>query len=172
MQFPNFSYVARAVAAVCLLATLTLTGCGYKFTNDHPSIFGDGTATMRIKEVDNTTVFPWINQTLRSQLYDEITDRNIAIMTASESADYEMVIKISKFTITSRVLGTKRETLEYTVELEFEATVYGGEETEVVWGSGKTSISRAYPTSDARFAGTQITKLLVESIADKMRDTF
>jgi outer membrane lipopolysaccharide assembly protein LptE/RlpB len=126
---------------------------------------------MRIREVKNSTIYPWINQVVRSCMYDEITDRNIAVMTASESSDYSMVIDIEKFTINSRILGTKEETLEYTITLTFSATVYDSK-NEQIWTSNSTSLSRSYPTSDARFAGTQITDLLVQAMVDKMRNTF
>lgn len=171
MTLPTLSSVSRIFAVLCLLASLSLTGCGYSLTNNQPSLFGNGSSTMRIREVKNSTIYPWINQIVRSSMYDEITDRNIAMMTASESSDYSMVINITKFTIDSRVLGTKEETLEYTVALTFNAEVYD-DKNEQVWTSGSTSLSRAYPVSDARLAGTQITNLLVEKLADKMRNTF
>jgi len=104
-------------------------------------------------------------------MYDEITQRNIAVMTASESSDYSMVIDITAFTINSRVSGTKDETLEYTISLTFNATIYDSENKEV-WTSGSTGMSRAYPTSDARVAGTQVSRLIIERMVDKMRYEF
>ncbi|KAF1075434.1 LPS assembly lipoprotein LptE [Halodesulfovibrio sp. MK-HDV] len=171
MTFPTLSSASRIFAVLCLLASLSLTGCGYSLTNNQPSLFGSGSSTMRIREVKNSTIYPWINQVVRSCMYDEITDRNIAVMTASESSDYSMVIDIERFTINSRVLGTKEETLEYTITLTFSATVYDSKNEEI-WTSNSTSLSRSYPTSDARFAGTQITNLVVQAMVDKMRNTF
>lgn len=171
MTLPTLSSVSRIFAVLCLLASLSLTGCGYSLTNNQPSLFGTGSSTMRIREVKNSTIYPWINQVVRSSMYDEITDRNIAKITASESADYSIVIDIEKFTINSRILGTKEETLEYTVYLTFSAVVYDSN-NEQVWTSNSTSLSRSYPTSDARLAGTQIANLLVEKMVDKMRNTF
>ncbi|SIN69784.1 LPS assembly lipoprotein LptE [Halodesulfovibrio marinisediminis] len=170
MTLPTFSSVSRIVAALCLLASLTLTGCGYSLTNNQPSLFGNGSSTMRIREVKNSTIYPWINQVVRSSMYDEITNRNIAIMTASESSDYSMVIDIEKFTIDSRVLGSKEETLEYTVNLVFNTKVYDDKNKEI-W-SGSASLSRSYPVSDARIAGTQLANLLVQKMVDQMRNTF
>ncbi|MEZ6853382.1 LPS assembly lipoprotein LptE [Halodesulfovibrio aestuarii] len=171
MTLPTLSSASRILAVLCLLASLSLTGCGYSLTNNQPSILGNGSSTMRIREVKNATIYPWINQIVRSSMYDEITNRNIAIMTGSESADYSMVIDIEKFTISSRVLGTKDETLEYTVYLVFNATVYDNK-NEQVWSSGSTGRSRSYPVSDARLAGTQIANLLVQKMVDNMRNRF
>lgn len=171
MMLPRFSAVSRLCAILTLFAALTLTGCGYTFTNNQPSLFGDGSSTMRIREVKNSTIYPWINQVLRTSMYDEITDRDIAVMTGSEDADYSMVIDIQKFTIDSRVRGKKNETLDYTITLTFTVSVYN-KNNELVWASERTSLARSYPTSDARLAGTQISNLLVEKIVDKMRNTF
>ena len=172
MLFPKYSTIVRAAAAFCLLAALTLTGCGYKVTNSQTSIFGDGSSTMFIRNVNNSTVYPWITQSLRTVMYDELTDRNIVKMTDSEDADYKMDIDISKFSTRSRVLGVKDEVLEYTVNLTFVANVYDGKTNELKWTSNSVSISRAYPTNDERLAGEEITRLLVEKIADQLRSSF
>lgn len=171
MTLPRFSSISRIITICCLLATVTLTGCGYTLTNNQPSVLGTGSSTVRIREVKNSTIYPWINQVVRSSMYDEITKRNIAIMTASESSDYSMVIDITAFTINSRISGTKDETLEYTISLTFNTIVYDDQNQEV-WTSGSTGLSRSYPTSDARFAGTQISRLIIERMVDKMRNEF
>ncbi|MCT4536169.1 hypothetical protein [Halodesulfovibrio sp.] len=171
MTLPALSSVSRLCALICLLATLALSGCGYTFTNNQPSLFGDGSSTMRIREVKNSTIYPWITQVVRTAMYDEITDRNLAVMTASDKADYSMVIDVEKFTINSRIKGTKDETLEYTVTIIFSTSVYS-KANKLVWTSDKTTLSRSYPVSDERTAGVEIINLLVEKMADKMRNTF
>ena len=172
MLFPKLSIFSRVAALMCLLAAITLTGCGYKTTNNQSSLFGDGTSTMQIREVKNATIYPWINQVLRTSMYDEITNRNIAVMTGSSSADYDMVINIKRFSTRSRVLGTKDETLEYTVRLTFVADVYDGVTNQLVWTSNDVTIERPHPTDDERLAGEEITELLVQKLADQMRSTF
>ncbi|MCG8530799.1 MAG: LPS assembly lipoprotein LptE [Desulfovibrionales bacterium] len=172
MLFPQCSIVSRTATLICLLAALLLSGCGYTTTNSQPSLFGNGTSTMHIREVKNATIYPWLNQSLRTAMYDEITNRHIAVMSGSSSADYAMVLDIKKFSIRSRVLGTKDETLSYTVSLTFVADVYDNATKELVWTSNDATISRAYSTNDERTTGDEITALLAQKLADKMRNTF
>ncbi len=172
-----WSPTSRQKRALCLctllaVSMLLLGGCGYQFAGKEKGIFGSPTATLRLAEVENPSMYAWLPQRLRSAMHDEVNRRNLATWVDAAPSDYTMRIKISEFTLRSHVKDSTDTTLLYTANLNFEATVYSGSTNSVVWRSGSRSLARTYDTKDPQTAGTDAAKLLVQYICDSMRNSF
>ena len=165
-------YAAFVVVAV-LMVSLTLSGCAkYSFSQGGPSILGDGTKTLKIKEVDNPTMYPWLPFHLRSQLRDEIGARKLAVWVDEGRADYELRVKVKSFSLRSWARSSTDTSLIYTATLNAELIVYNGATNTQAWTSGPQTYSDQYETLEEATAVRETTRLLTRKLVDKMRHNF
>ena len=66
-----------------LLVCLMLTGCGYVWRGQEGSlsensVLGNGSKTLKIKSVEQTSLYPWLTYQVRSLVRDDINARNLA----------------------------------------------------------------------------------------------
>ena len=66
-----------------LLVCLMLTGCGYVWRGQEGSlsensVLGNGSKTLKIKSVEQTSLYPWLTYQVRSLVRDDIHARNLA----------------------------------------------------------------------------------------------
>jgi hypothetical protein len=158
-------------------AALPLAGCGYQLGADAPSLFNrNGTArelaTLKIKEVENPTLFPWLNYTLRNHLRDEVNARNMAAWVDSGRADFEISIRVDHYNYRSWFHDEKDMPLLYEADITLEATLYKGGTNEVVWRSGLVTYRQTYETVNQTLAANEILQNLIRQLVDRMRQDF
>ena len=162
----------RLVVPLLLLAGLCLGSCGYQLASSGSSVMGDGTATLKIKEVDNPTLYPWLPHSIRSRLRDEIGARYLAQWVDSGSADYEIQINIIRYT-SREWIRTEVDTSQlYDTDLTIEAILYEGSTNKEVWRSGPLSYSERTEHVDEKQASGDLITQVVRLLADKLRQTF
>jgi len=167
--------VVRAVTAVALFAVLlaALSGCaGYRLTTEDTGIFGDGTKTIKIKGVDNPTMYPWLPYLLRSALRDEVGARSLGVWKDEGRADYEIKLRVRHFQIRGDVRDSDDTSQLYTASMAAEATVYDGTTNAVVWESKAVSYSNSYDTYNEQDAAEEVGTELVRRLVDRMRQHF
>ncbi|MDR2799799.1 MAG: hypothetical protein LBB52_00850, partial [Desulfovibrio sp.] len=79
---------------LCLALALFCAGCGYTLASDSPSVLGAGTKTLKVKGVDYPTLQPWLPNSIRSVLRDEVGARYLAQWVDSGPADFEIQINV------------------------------------------------------------------------------
>ncbi len=170
----NSRRLQRFSSLMCLALMLAvLSACGgYQFAPDSPSIFGDGSKTIKVKGVDYPTLQPWLPHALRSSLRDELAARHMAVWVDSGPADYEIQIKVLSFTSREWFNADTNIPAIYDNRLTLEAIVYQGDTNRVVWRSGAISYSD-HEENPSEYSGsgdiiTQTMRLLI----DKMRNAF
>ena len=67
---------SRRSFLVGLAACLLLAGCGYTWRGQEgslseDSVLGKGDKTLRIRDIDQTTLYPWLPYMIRSQIRDD-----------------------------------------------------------------------------------------------------
>lgn len=166
--------VLSAVALLAALSALSaLTGCaGYNLTSEETGIFGDGSKTLKIKSVDNPTMYSWLPYMLRSALRDEIAARSLAVWKDDGRADYEVKLRVHYFRLRGDVRDSDDRTQLYTASMAAEATVYDGATNAVVWESGLIGYYDSYDTYNERDAAEKVGLELVRRLVDRMRQRF
>ena len=164
----------RWVSLVLLCAvTLLFCGCaGYQFAADSPSILGDGTKTLKIKEVDNPSLEAWLPHSIRSVLRDEITARHLAVWVDQSPADYEITIKILAFTSREWMRDEYDVAVLFDNTLSIEAIVYDGATNKEIWRSGSISYSDRSDEPGAKAGAESIIQQVSQRLADRLRNTF
>lgn len=164
-------------STLLLCAALLLAGCGYHLGADAPSVFNkNGTskelATLKIKEVENPTLFPWLNYMLRANLRDEVGARHVARWVDSGRADFEISVKVDHYTYRSWVIDNKDVPLLYDANIQLDATIYQGNTNTVVWRSGPLTYAQTFESVAEKDAAEDILRNLIRLLVDKMRQEF
>lgn len=167
------THSAQRIMALCLLCTgLLLSACGYKLAADTPSILGDGTKTLKIKEVSNPTLEAWLPAAVRSGLRDEITARHLAVWVDSGPADYEIQIDIKGYTSREWMSSRTDVAMLYDNKLTINATIYDGTTNSVVWQSGNISYSDRSEEVGQEGSTNRLIAQLMSRLSEKLRNTF
>ena len=162
-------------AALCFL-TATLAACGYGFGSDAPSVLKATSPgvrpTIKIKSVDNPTLYPWLPYTIRTEFRDELAARNVALWVDSGRADYEVALKVHSFTIRSWLTDPDDSTSLYTASLALEGIFYKSGTNEEIWRSRPMWYSQSYDHVQERAAAEELTRELVRRLISSMRQAF
>lgn len=139
----------KSFAGLCLC--VFLAACGYQLHGyDTPavaSVLGDGSKTLKITAVEQTSLYPWVPHFLRSLARDEINLRKLAQWVDDDDADYNMEIRVPSFQARSFVSDNKDVTLINSAIVELELVFYHGANGTVAWRSGIITYSERYEYS-------------------------
>ena len=163
-----------AVSALLCLLLLCLFagGCGYHLASSSPSILGDGSKTLKVKGVESPTLHPWLPNSIRSRLRDEIGARYLATWVDSGSADYEIQINVINFS-TREWIRTEQDTTQvYSTSLSIQAIIYEGSTNKEIWRSRRIAYSEYGEQADEKQASGDIIAQVIRKLADEMRNTF
>lgn len=170
--FPRWALAGLAL----LLCTALLGGCSYTWKGQQSahssnSVLGDGTKTVRIRDVEHSTLYAWMPYSVRSLLRDEINARRLASWQDSGQADYELSVRIPTFTV--QAYGQSRETNQlFTVTMSLELQVFDGHTNEQVWRSGLISYAERYQSVNEERAIDEAIRNIMLRAVDSMQNTF
>ncbi len=176
--------VSFILLLACLLGALVQAGCGYQLTSREPSVLtrlsnstvvpgDDGTLpTMKIKGINNPTLYISLEHQLRSAFRDAIANRNIARWQDFGLADYELQINIVKYTLEGWGYSRSGDSVMYNASMSMNAVVYSGETNQPVWSSGTVSLARTYDTDNEADAARALALEIVDRLVDRMRSVF
>ena len=160
---------------VCVLA-VSLAGCGYGFGTESASVLeptAPGTLpTIKVKSVENPTLYPWLSYLVRSELRDELAARGIAQWVDSGRADYEISIKIESFQMRSWFTDSEDRTTLFSPTMTLTGIVHRGDSNAEVWRSSALSYTQSYETAQERVAAADLTRELVRRLITRMRSAF
>ena len=159
-----------------LLLCLGLAACSYSWrgqeqsTSTH-SVLGDGSKTLKIRDVEHSTLYQWMPYTVRSQIRDEINARKLAAWVDSGQADFELGIRIPRFNISA--YGHSRDSNQLlTVSMQLELVVYDGHTNQQVWTSGLITYSEKYQSVNEERAVDEALRMILLRAVDSMQNTF
>lgn len=163
-------------AICCLCLVLLLSGCGYTFRGQENSrathsVFGTGTSTLKITEIDQPTLYPWLPYLLQTLMRDEINARGLAIWKDSGQTDYGLGVKVHEFQFDS--YGQSRsQNLLYEAKIITEYIVYDGRTNEVIWSSGRMRYSESYKNVNEETAIQELLENAIRLALDRMQRKF
>jgi hypothetical protein len=176
MSLPTSIFRAVRGTALVFMAAFCLTACGYGFGMDSESVLvplrEGARPSLKIKSVDNPTLFPWVSHIIPSEVRDEIAARKLATWVDTGKADYELVIKVDTFTFRSWLTDKDDVTTLYSASMVFEGIVYKSDTNEEVWRSGGIGYSQNYEQVQERVAASELTRELARRLASRMQQTF
>ncbi len=165
--------------SVLLLGVLLcafLGGCGYVWRGQEgslseDSVLGTGNKTLRLKEVDQTTLYPWLTYKIRSLIRDDINARNLAIWVDEGKADFTLTVRVPSFQV--RSYGEYRNQSQlFTATINMELIVYDGGTNTEVWRSGPVSYSDTFENSNEEAAIQEVIFMAVRRCIDRLQQRF
>ena len=157
---------------VFLLCLACVSCGGYSLTSMQPSVLGDGDKTLKVKAIDNPTMYAWLPYALRSALRDEVNARNLARWQDSGATDLEIRLTVHSFQIRGDARSARDVTLLYTATMRLSAMLYDGPTNTVKWQSGILSYSETYEAANAQEAARELSRELIRRLTDRMRQKF
>lgn len=157
-----------ALALLCLLQA----GCGYKLASDEPSVLGSGEKTVKIKRVENPTLYPWLSPQIRTIVHDEVNYRKLGRWVDSGEADYELDVEVTRFRVSDHGYSREGTSVMYSASMTMIISVYDGSTNKLIWSSGKIELSRVYDTDSAQAAAQELSRELVRRGMDRMMFAF
>lgn len=170
--------ITHALARLLILClTLTaLAGCGYGFGTDAPSVMPSlipgALPTIKVKSVENPTLYPWLPYVIRTELRDELAARRLGQWVDTGRAEYEIAIRVENFLIRSWLLDSDDKTSLYSASMTMEGIIYRGDSNEEVWRSGKIGYSQSYESIQERLVAEDLTRELIRRLLSAMRNAF
>lgn len=161
----------RALAAMALV--LALTACGYHVTSlqkNAPLALPKDCRSLFLKSVENPTLNPEIDLTLRTEVRDEFTKHGGVTWAKREAATGYLHIKVISFTTSSSVTDENDNTLQSTASISMVAWVTRKSDGKEVWRCG-TSHSETF-TSDEESAKEDVIEVAARKLADRMREDY
>ena len=165
----------QAAAAVLVLCAL-LSGCGYTWrgqegSRSETSVLGDGTKTLKIKEIEQTTLFSWLPYMTRSLLRDDITERGLAKWVDEGPADYTITVRIPSFQI--RSYGQYQDSSQlFTGNMNMQLILYDGRTNTEVWQSGPLYYSDNFENANEEQAIREILQMAIRRAVDRLQQKF
>lgn len=171
-RIPALLQVAVAFLLLCIL----LSGCGYTLrgqegSRSEDSVLGNGSKTLKIKEIDQTTLFPWLPYMVRSILRDDITERGLAQWVDEGASDYTLTVKIASFQI--RSYGQYQHSSQlFTGTLNMQLILYDGRTNTEVWQSGPLYYSDNFENANEEEAIREILQMTIRRAVDRLQQKF
>jgi hypothetical protein len=127
---------------------------------------------MKIKGINNPTLYIALEHHLRSAARDVLANRRIAQWQDFGLADYELQINILNYSMSGWGYSRAGDSVMFVASARMEVIVYSGETNQEVWRSGQISLSRTYDTDREEDAAYALSLELIERVADRMRNVF
>jgi len=164
--------LGRCLFAVLLIGMLQLSGCGYNLASEEPSVIGNGDKTVKIKRVENPTLYPWLSHLMRTAVHDEINYRKLGKWVDYGEADYELDIEVTHFRISDHGYSREGTSVMYSASMTMILNIYDGSTNKLVWSSEALSLDRVYDTDNAQTATQELSGELIKRCMDRMRFVF
>lgn len=168
--------IQRLPLLLGLAACLVLAGCGYTWRGQEgslseDSVLGKGDKTLRIRDIEQTTLYPWLPYMIRSNIRDDMNARGLAIWKDSGETDFTLSVRVPSFQI--RSYGEyKSQTLLFTATILMEFIVFDGRTNTEVWRSGLLSYSEQYENANEEQAIQETVRMVIRRCMDSLQQRF
>lgn len=162
----------KCLLVALLIGLLQAWGCGYKLAAEEPSVIGSGDKTVKIKRVENPTLYPWLSHLMRTAVHDEVNYRKLGKWVDSGEADYELDIEVTQFRVSDHGYSREGTSVMYSASMTMILNVYDGSTNKLVWSSETLSLGRVYDTDNAQTATQELSRELIKRCMDRMRFVF
>ena len=166
--------------SLCLLimimvSLLVIPACGYRLRGTEgfysSTILGDGTKTIMVSEVDQTSMFPWLPYMVRSSIVELIEQRGIAKVVATTPSDFVIMAKVTNYSNSNENNASGASYL-YTIDLSMELVIRNGTSNAIIWRSGTVAYSKSFQSESEDTAVRDVANECVRRAFDKLGQDF
>lgn len=156
--------------------SILLTGCGYTWQGQEKyfskrTILGDGTKTLCMNNVEQSTLYPWLPYMIRTQVRNDINARKLAIWVDSGPSDFTLTVRINSFQI--RSAGEyKQHNLLFTATVNMELIIFDGKTNTEIWNSGPVIYSENYEHANEEQAIQEVIFMTTRRAIDQIQQPF
>lgn len=159
-----------------LLGAILTPGCGYVWRGQEgslseESVLGTGKKTLKLKAVEQSTLYPWLPYVIRSQIRDDITARGLAQWVDTGASDFTLTIRVNSFQIRSSG-QYESQTQLFTATINMEFIVYNGSTNTVAWQSGPLFYSDNFENNNEEEAIREVLTMSIRRGVDLMQQRF
>jgi outer membrane lipopolysaccharide assembly protein LptE/RlpB len=168
-------WYSKKLLFLALITLFYLTACGYKPAGRSTISMPENLRTLYLEKVTNPSTLPWIEPRLRTALREELTQRGQVKWVSQENAQGLMQVEILSFSVSSKVKGSKGETLRSQVTLELAAKIFRQKDHTLLWSADAFSVQESFETqneSEELSAGQRAIDLAVQRLANKLNQGF
>ena len=173
-MIPQQNRFRRFVPLLCIFCLLA--GCGYSWRGEEASratvsVLGDGSKTLKIRNIEQSTMYTWLPYMVRSLLRDDITARGLAQWRDSGEADFGLSLRVNSFQIRSYGQN-KYKNILFTGTASMELILYDGQTNTEVWNSGALTYSDTFENANEEQAIQEILRMGVRRLVDRLQQRF
>ncbi len=162
--------------SLSLVLVLFLTACGYKVhgLSDMPvqTAIGNGTATLRVDSVEQSTLYPWLPHYVTSVIRDEIVLRKLAKWSNSLNSDYYLNAEVLSFDISAYDEDYFKSATLSSATVRLVINIFDSQTHETVWTSHEVTYSETYESTKADSSIREVLKEAIELAFDNLQNTF
>ena len=171
---PSKRSLADMLLSLCLC--IALVGCGYTWRGQEGSlsensVLGTGTSTLKLRAVEQPTLYTWLPYEVRTKVRNSITERGLARWVDEGPADYTLTIKINSFRVRSYGEYHSQNLLyEGVVNMEF--IVADGKTNTETWRSGPVYYSDTFQNLNEESAIREVVDNALRRCLDRLQQRF
>ncbi len=167
----------KILLSLCLVCALfTLNACGYKVhgLSDMPTntAIGNGTATLRVDSVEQSTLYPWLPHYVTSIIRDEIVLRRLAKWSNSADADYYLKAEVLSFDVSAYDEDYFKSATLSSATVTLVINIYDSNSHELAWTSHEVAYSETYESTKADDSIREVLEEAIELAFDNLQNTF
>ncbi len=139
----KFAYILT----FCCFIVLNISACGYKihgYNEDNSSLLGDGTKSISIGEIVQSSLYTDVPYYTASQIRDEIALRRIAKWASQGKGDYEINVNIPTFRLRNFESTDVENVLVSSLDIAIIISINNRITGENIWTSSRISYSENY----------------------------
>ena len=158
-----------------ILLFICLACCGYKPSGRSTINMPENVQNLYLEKVTNPSTLSWLEPRLRTALRDELNQRGQINWVRQQDAQGLMQIEITRFSTSSKVTGTKQQTLRSEVILEMSAQIFRGKDHTLLWSANDILVQETFEThnqADEFSAGQRAIDLAVQRLANQLNQGF
>ncbi len=161
-----------SVITLCfLICACAYTWRGQEGARSEDSVLGTGNKTVKIKGVEQTTLYPWVPYLVRSQLRDEINTRGLARWVDDGLADFELQVNITNFNVSAYGHSSSQNVVS-TAEVILDLIVYSGSTNSIIWKSGGIYYEDTFQNSNQEEVVRTIIDAAIDRAVDRLQQKF
>ncbi len=161
----------------CLLLTLfTFSACGYKVhgLSSMPiqTVIGNGSSTLRVDSVEQSTLYPWLPYFVTSTIRDELALRKLAKWSTSLDSDYYLQAEVLSFDVSAYDEDYFGSATLSSATVTLVIQIFESSSNTQVWSSGNVSYSETYESTKADTSIREVLEEALELAFDNLQNTF
>lgn len=165
---------ALRILAALSLAFLVCSCAGYRMASDReaPLNLPEKYRDLFIRNVENPTMTPGLEDSLRTALRDELTRRARVLWVPRERASAYVDMTIHRYTSQTSLTGTEDETIKSSASIDVSLVIVRRSDGSQLWRADHVGHSESFTGDDQAEAQKHVLNLAVRKIVDRLSQDY